>query len=109
MEEIWRRDGNSEDELDIRFKNSGDEMENNESRQVPQASGMVATNQTVLLNSDSDNSENIPLAKNQKNVTPTRKIHPSEIHLTLGEKITKYIKTRKNVAIISLRRKAKEP
>ena len=73
VEEIWRKDGNSEDELDIRYKNSGDEMENNESPQVPQASGMVATNQTVLLNSDSDNSENIPLAKNQKNVTPTRK------------------------------------
>ena len=53
MEEIWRRDGNSEDELDIRYKNSGDEK----------------------LNSDSDNSEDIPLAKNQRNFTSTRKTH----------------------------------
>ena len=56
--------------------------------QIPQASGTVATNQPVQLNSDSQNLKNKPLAKNKKNFTPTRKIHPSEIHFTLGDKTT---------------------
>ena len=86
MEEIWRRDGNSEDELDIRYKNSRDEIDNNDSPQIYQASNRLTTKQPVQLNSDSDNSENLPLAKTQKNFTSTRKIHPSEIHFTLGEK-----------------------
>ena len=109
MEEIWRRDGNSEDELDIRYRNSGGEMENIESSQVPQSSDNLSSNQPVEINSDSDNSENIPLARKQNNFLPTRKIIPSEIHFTLGDKTTKYIKTRKNVARKSLATKTKEP
>ena len=45
----------------------------------------------------------------QNDSTLTRKIHPSEIHFTLGDKTTNYIKTRKNVARKSLARKTKEP
>ena len=33
MEEIWRRDGNSEDELDIRYRDNGEEPEINETTQ----------------------------------------------------------------------------
>ena len=109
MEEIWRRDCNSEDEQDIRYRNSGEEMKNIESSQVPQSSDNVPSNQPVEINSESDNSEEIPLARNQNNSTPTRKILPSEIQFTLGDKTTKYIKTRKNVARKSLARKSKEP
>ena len=36
-------------------------------------------------------------------------ITPSEIHFTLGDKTTKYIRTRKNIARKSLARKTKEP
>ena len=108
MEEIWRRDGNSEDELDKRYRNSGGEMENLESSQVPQSSDNVPCNQPVEVNSVSDNSENIPLARKQNICTPTRKILPSEIHFTRGDRTTKYIKPRKNVARKSLARKTKE-
>ena len=111
MEEMWRRDGNSEDERDIRYRDDGEEPEINESTQAPQPSDTVPSNQLVDINSDSDNSENIPLAKNknQKIATPTRKIIPSEIHFTLSDKSTKYIKTRKNIERKSLARKTKEP
>ena len=115
MEEIWRRHGNSENELDIRYRNGEDEANNPEdqhslpSPQDIQARGIVDKKQMVQLNSDSDNSENVPLSKTQKKFTSTRKIHPSEIHFTLGDKTTKYIKTRKNVARKSLARKTKEP
>ena len=44
-----------------------------------------------------------------QNITSTRKITPSEIHFTLGDKTTKYIRTRKNIARKSLARKTKEP
>ena len=108
MEEIWRRDGNSEDELDIRYRDNGEETEINKTTQIPQPSDTVPSNQLVDINSDSDNSENIPLARNQIISTPTRKITPSEIHFTLGDKTTKYIKTRKNVARKSLARKTTE-
>ena len=84
-------------------------MEKIESSQNPQSSDNVPSNQPVEINSDSANSENIPLARKQKNSTPTRKILPSEIHFTLGDKTTKYIETRKNVARKSLARKTKEP
>ena len=109
MEEIWRRDGNSEDELDIRYRDEGEEPKINEPTQAPQKIDTVPSNQLVDINSDSDNSENIPLAGNQKITTPTRKIMPSEIHFTLGDKTTKYIKPRKNIARKSLARKTKEP
>ena len=109
MEEIWRRDCNSADELDIRYRDHGEEPEINESTQAPQPSDTVPSNQLIDINSDSDNSENIPLAKNRKIPTPTRKIIPSEIHITLGDKTTKYIKTRKNIARKSPARKTKEP
>ena len=84
-------------------------MENIESSQIPQSSDNVPSNQTVENNSDSDNSENIPLARKQNNSTPTRKTLPSEIHFTQGDKTTKYIKTRNNVARKSLAGKTKEP
>ena len=109
MEEIWRRDGNSEDELDIRYRDEGKEPEFNEPTQAPQTKDTVPSNQLVDINSDSDNSENIPLARNQKIPTPTRKIIPSEIHFTLGDNTTKYIKTRKNIARKLFARKTKEP
>ena len=109
MEEIWRRDGNSEDELDIRYRNSREEMENIESSQVPQSSDNVPSNQPVEINLDSENLENIPIARNQNNSTPTRELLPSEIHFTLGDKATKYIKTRKNLSRKSLATKTKEP
>ena len=45
MEEIWRRHGNSEDELDIRYKNSGDETNNNDSpKYLKQAAQWQLTN-----------------------------------------------------------------
>ena len=105
----WRRDGNSEDELDIRYRNEGEDPKINETTQAPQTRDTVPSNQLVDIDSDSDKSENIPLARNQKIPTPTRKIIPSEIHFTLGDKTTKYIKTLKNIARKSLARKTKEP
>ena len=69
-----------------------------QSSQVPQSSDNVPSNQPVEINSDSDNSKNIPLARKQNNFTPTSKIIPSEIHFTLADKTTKYIKKCKNVA-----------
>ena len=38
-----------------------------------------------------------------------RKIYPSEIHFTIRDKTTKFIKTRKNIARKSHARKTKEP
>ena len=108
MEEIWRRDGNSEDELDIRYRNNEDEPEIPE-RQPTQPSTSTHNNQLVDIYTDSDNSENVPLARKQPTHTPTRKITPSEIHFTLGDKTTKYIKSHKNVARKTLARKTKEP
>ena len=109
MEEIWRRDGNSEDELDIRYRDNEAAPKPIETTQATQPSTSAQSNQLVDINTDSDNSENVPLARNQSISTPTRKITPSEIHFTLGDKTTKYIKTRKNVARKSLARKTKEP
>ena len=78
-------------------------------QQNPQSSGTKDNNQLVQLNSDSDNSENVSLSKTQKKFTPTRKIHPSEIHFTLDDKTTKDHKTQKNVERKLLARKTKEP
>ena len=66
-EELWRRDGNSEDELDNQYKPS-------------------ATNPTTPPEIDSDDSENVPLTK-----TPTRKIRPSELHFSIGDHTTKIV------------------
>ena len=109
MEEIWRRDGNSEDELDIRYRDNEASPEPIETTQTTQPSTSAHSNQLVDINTDCDNSENVPLARNKPIYTPTRKITPSEIHFTLGDKTTKYIRTRKNIARKSLARKTKEP
>ena len=109
MEEIWRRDGNSEDELDIWYRDNEVAPEPIETTQTTQPSTSAQSNQLVDLNTDSDNSENFPLARNKSISTPTRKITPSELHFTLGDKTTKYIRTRKNIARKSLARKTKEP
>ena len=109
MEEIWRRDGNSEDELDIRYRDNDASSDPIETTQTTQPSTSAHSNQLVDINTDSDNSENVPLARNKPSYTPSRKITPSEIHFTLGDKTTKYIRTRKNIARKSLARKTKEP
>ena len=66
-EELWRRDGNSEDELDIQNKPS-------------------ATNTTTPPEIDSNDSENVPLIN-----TPTRKIRPSELHFSEATQLRLYI------------------
>ena len=109
MEETCRRDGNSEDELDIRYRDSEAASEPIEKTQTTQPSTSAQSNQLVDINTDSDNSENVPLARNKSISTPTRKITPSEIHFTLGDKTTKYIRTRENIARKSLARKTREP
>ena len=109
MEEIWRRDGNSEDELDIRYRDNEASSDPIETTQTTQPSTSAHSNQLVDINTESDNSENVPFARNKPSYTPSRKITPSEIHFTLGDKTTKYIRTRKNIARKSLARKTKEP
>ena len=84
-EELWRRDGNSEDELDIQYKPS-------------------ATNPTTPPEIDSHDSENVPLIN-----TPTRNIRPSELHFSIGDHTTKIVYNKKNIARKTIMRKAKEP
>ena len=84
-EELWRRDGNSEDELDIQYKTT-------------------ASNPTTPPEIDSDDSENVPLIN-----TPTRKIKPSELHFSIGDHTTKIVYNKKNIARKTIMRKAKEP
>ena len=86
MEEIWRRDGNSEDELDIRYRDNEASPDPIETTQTTQPSTNAHSNQLVDINTDSDNSENVPLARNKPSYTPSRKITPSEIHFTLATK-----------------------
>ena len=95
--------------MDIRYRDNEAAPEPIETTQTTQPSTSAQSNQLVDINTDSDNSENFPLARNQSISTPTRKITPSEIHFTLGDKTTKYIRTRKNTARKSLARKTKEP
>ena len=83
-EELWRRDGNSEDELDIQYK-------------------PTASNPTTPPEIDSDDSENVPLIN-----TPTRKIKPSELHFSIGDHTTKIVSNKKNIARKTIMRKAKE-
>ena len=53
---------------------------------------------------DSDDSENIPLS-----LTKPRKISPSELHFSIGDKTTKIVYNKKNVARKTIMRKTKEP
>ena len=85
QEETWRRDGYSEDELDIQYKQ--DESSTTHTHPI-----------------DSDDSENVPLSRSSP-----RKISPSEIHFSIGDKTTKIIYNKKNVARKSIARKTKEP
>ena len=82
---MWRLDGNSEDELDIQYK---------------QDENLTASPQQI----DSDDSENLPLSRSSP-----RKISPSEIHFAIADKTTKIIYNKKNVARKSIARKTKEP
>ena len=82
QEEMWRRDGSSEDELDIQYK----------------------TQSASPTHLDSDDSENQPLISKSPS-----KISPSEIHFSIGDKTTKIIYKKRNVARISIARKTKEP
>ena len=106
MEEIWRRDGESEQELDIRYRSDND----NEDHQPPTATNPTPTGSHQPLEViSSDDSENVPLATTSRTTKSPRKIYPSEIHFTIGDKTKKYKKTRRNVARKSLARKTKEP
>ena len=106
MEEIWRRDGESENELDIRYQSDN---ENDEPQTaIPKNTPPTGYEQPIDVTS-SDDSENRPLATTSRAAKSPRKIYPSEIHFTIGDKTTKYIKTRKNIARKSLARKTKEP
>ena len=74
QEEMWRLDGRSEDELDIQYKQ--DENPTSAPQQI-----------------DSDDSENLPLSRSSPS-----KISPSEIHFSIGDKTTKIVYNKKNVA-----------
>ena len=82
-EEMWRYDGLSEDNLDIAYK----EPEN-----------------PTHISIDSDESDNMPLRPRSP-----RKITPSEIHFTIGDKTTKLVVSKRNVAKKTITRKTKEP
>ena len=82
QEELWRRDGSSENELDIQYNTQ-------------------STSPTPL---DSDDSENQPLIYKSPS-----KITPSELHFSIGDKTTKIIYNKRNVAPKSIARKTKEP
>ena len=104
MEEIWRRDGESENGLDIRYRSEEDYIHHSPSSN-PEPTGSRENHESI----QSDDSENVPLALTPKAKDSPRKIYPSEIHFTLGDKTTKFIKSRKNIARKSLARKTKEP
>ena len=82
---MWRRDGSSEDELDIQCRTD-------------------TSPNTLLIQIDSNDSENVPLFSRSP-----RKITPSELHFSIGDKTTKIIYNKRNVARKSIARKAKEP
>ena len=82
QEEMWRRDGSSEDELDIQYN----------------------TQSASPTHLDSDDSENQPLISKSPS-----KISPSELHFSIGDKTTKIIYNKRNVARKSIARKTKEP
>ena len=113
MEEIWRRNGELADELHIHYGEDIDYQDVNQDVQDIQPSPQIShqpTGTTIQVrDSDCDNSENITLSKTPKDTSPPLQIYPSDIHFTLVDKTTKFIKTRKNVARKSLARKTKEP
>ena len=82
QEEMWRRDGSSENELDIQYN----------------------TQSASPTHLDSDDSENQPLISKSPS-----KVSPSEIHFSIGDKTTKIIYNKRNVARKSIARKTKEP
>ena len=86
QEEMWRRDGLSEEELDIQYSSCPHPVT------------------TTPLEIDSDDSENTPLS-----LTKPRKISPSELHFSIGDKTTKIISNKKYVARKTIIRKNKEP
>ena len=104
MEEIWKRDGESEE--DIRGRSESDD-EGQQSPTLPNTAPTGNQRQPEVISSD--DSENVALAIAPKTQKSQRKIYPSEIHFTIGDKTTKFIKTRKNIARKSLARKTKEP
>ena len=80
QEEMWRRDGSSENEFDIQYK----------------------TQSASPTHLDSDDSENQPLISKSPS-----KISPSEIHFSIGDKTTKIIYNKRNVARKSIAEKRK--
>ena len=104
MEEILRRDGESENELDIRYRSEEDDIQQSPASN-PEPTGSKENPESI----QSDDSENVPLALTPKAKNSPRKIFPSEIHFTLGDETTKFIKSRENIARKSLARKTKEP
>ena len=79
---MWRHDGLSEVNLDIAYK----EPEN-----------------PTPISIDSDESDNMPLRPRSP-----RKITPSEIHFTIGDKTIKILVNKRNVARKTITRKTKE-
>ena len=93
QEETWRRDGLSDNELDIQYATS------------PQnTTTPPETDTTAPLEVDSEDSENLPLAQLQPS-----KISRSELHFSIGDTTTKIIYNKKNVARKTIMRKAREP
>ena len=71
MEDIWKRNGESEEENDIWYREETDEPEVNNTTVSPNQ----LTGTTIHLeDSNGDNSENIPLARAPKDDIPPRKI-----------------------------------
>ena len=105
MEEIWRRDGASEDELDIRYRNEEDGDETSSPTTNTQEPTGISVQPKVI---SSDYSDNLPLIPaSPRNKDSPRKIYPSETHFTLGDKTRqtqqkKVIKTRQKIAQKSL-------
>ena len=95
MEEIWERDGESEEDLDIRYRSDSND-EGQQSPTLPNSTSTGIQGQTEVVSSD--DSENVPLAIAARTQKSPRKMYPSEIHFTIGDKTTKFIKTRKNIA-----------
>ena len=79
---MWRYEGLSEDNLDVAYK----QPEN-----------------PTPISIDSDDSDNMPLRPRSP-----RKITPSEIHFTIGDKTTKIVANKRNVAKETITRKTKE-
>ena len=82
IEESWKLDGESEDDLDIRYRSGSDD----EGHQSPPLPNTVPTgNQYQPEVLTSDDSENVPLAIAPRSRNSPRKIYPSEIHFTIED------------------------